>query len=87
MEITDKLNTLAEEAEYVKEHSDILKLNSEFLDLAECCFKELKRARAPLLKLSDHNKPGRTEKRKLILPDMKIVLINKVPKIYSRYPL
>ena len=82
----ENLEELAQEAQYLKEHAD-------FLKLADQASKQLRRVRAPLLKISDYNKPGRTEKitKKIryygVIPDMKIVLIDKIPRIYSRYPL
>jgi hypothetical protein len=58
-----------------------------FYELANVSFQILKKKRAPLKKLRDHNNPGRTEGpyKKIKLPEMKIIIVDGIPKIYSRY--
>ena len=83
------MNTFAD-LEKLATTSMIVNELEKFYELANVSFGILKRKRAPLLKLSDYNKPGKTEgikkqKNKNLLPDMKIIIVDGIPKIYSRY--
>jgi hypothetical protein len=83
------MNTFAD-LEKLAETSVIVNELDKFYELANVSFGILKKTRAPLLKLSDYNKPGKTEgikkqKNSIRLPDMKIIIVNGIPKIYSCY--
>jgi len=77
-----KLTELAETSSLIKEFDD-------FNILADRAFKLLRRKRMELSKIKDHNKSDIRDSfrnKTYVIPDMKILIVDGVPKIYSRYP-
>ena len=85
--MSTKLDQFVQIANFVKEFE-------EFEELARKSFLIIKKMRATLLKLKNYNNLGRSETYKhgilktgtsKMIPDMKIIIVNGIPKIYSRW--
>ena len=63
--------------------ADMLRKFNEFNKLSDESFRVIKRRRMEMNRIGNFNNPGFQE---TVIPDMKILIVDGKPKIYSRYP-